>query len=241
MKCRIMLLAVVAFLAAAGTPVFAQDQQSSSPDQSDQPVPTEQVTPPQSQTQEMPSAVYAVPTGTRILVALQDKLSTKDDKAGKHFRARTLEPLAAADGSVLPAGVEIQGHIDKVEPAEKTGRARLWLTFDDIQTRSGRRPLVAQLIDAPGVHSIRVVYDHEGEIVAGSSERKREEEAMAAGAFAGAAAGVVARNPKEAAIGAGIGAITAFMVTSGWGQELTVEKDTKLELALARPLPLRRN
>ena len=238
MKCRTMLLAVAAFLATAGTPVFAQDQQPSSPDQPDQ---TEQARPPQSPAQGMPAAAYVVPVGTRLLVALQDKLSTKEDKAGKRFRARTLEPLTSADGSVLAPGAEIQGHIDKVEPAEKTGRARLWLTFDDIQMRAGRKPLVAQLIDAPGIHSIRVVYEHEGEIVAGSSQRKHEEEAMAAGAFAGAAPGVVARNPKEAAIGAGIGALTAFMITSGWGQELTVEKDTKLELVLARPLPLRRN
>jgi hypothetical protein len=238
MKCRTMLLAVVAFLAAAGTPAFAQDQRSSSPEQPQQ---NEQALAPQSAAQDMSSAAYVIPAGTRFLVGVQDRLCTREDKAGKRFRVRTLEPLAAADGSVLAPGTEIQGHIDKVEPAEKTGRARLWLTFDDIQTRTGRKPLVAQLIDAPGVHSIRVVYDHEGEIVVGPSQRKREEEAMAAGAFAGAAPGVAARNPKEAAIGAGIGAVTAFMVTSGWGQELTVEKDTKLELVLARPLALRRN
>jgi len=238
MKRRIMLLAVVAFLAAAGAPVFAQDQQSSSRQQPEQ---YESAAPSQSPVQELPPAAYMVPAGTRFLVALEDKLCTKEDKAGKRFRARTLEPLTAADGSVLPPGAEVQGHVDKVEPAEKIGRARLWLTFDDIQTRAGQKPLVAQLIDAPGVHSIRVVYDHEGEIVVASSQRKREEEAIAAGAFAGAAPGVVARNPKEAAIGAGIGAVTAFMIASGLGQELTVEKDTKLELALARPLALRRN
>jgi hypothetical protein len=238
MNCKTMLLAVAAFLAAAGMPGFAQDQQSSSPEQSEQSL---QAAPPQSPAQDMPPAAYVVPVGTRFLVALQDKLCTKEDKAGKRFRARTLEPLTSADGNVLAPGAEIQGHIDKVEPAEKTGRARMWLTFDDIQTRAGQKPLVAQLIDAPGVRSIRVVYDHEGEIVVASSQRKHQEEAIAAGAFAGAAPGVVARNPKEAAIGAGIGAVTAFMFASGLGQELTVEKDTKLELVLARPLALRRN
>jgi hypothetical protein len=238
MNCKTMLLAVAAFLAAAGMPAFAQDRQSSSPEQSP---PSLENAPPQPPAQDVPPSAYVVPVGTRFLVTLEDKLSTKEDKAGKRFRARTLEPLAAADGSVLAAGAEVQGHIDKVEPAEKTGRARLWLTFDDIQMRTGPKPLVAQLIDAPGVHSIRVAYDHEGEIVVASSQRKREEEAVAAGALAGAAPGVVARNPKEAAIGAGIGAVTAFLITSGWGQELTVEKDTKLELVLARPLPLRRN
>ena len=238
MNCRTMLLAAAAFLAAAGMPAFAQDQQSSSPEQSEQNM---QAAPPQSHAHDIPAAAYVVPAGTRFLVALQDKLSTKEDKPGKRFSARTLEPLTSADGSVLAPGAEVQGHIDKVEPAEKTGRARLWLTFDDIQTRTGQKPLVAQLIDVPGVHSIRVAYDHEGEIVVGSSQRKREEEAVAAAALAGAAPGVVARNPKEAAIGAGIGAVTAFIVTSGLGQELTVEKDTKLELVLARPLALRRD
>jgi hypothetical protein len=237
MKLRIMLLAA-AFLAAAGMPAFAQDQQQSSPEQA---VQNDQAAPQRSSQQPLPGPAYAVPSGTRFLVALQDKLCTKDDRAGKRFRAITLEPLTASDGNVLPQGAEIQAHIDKVEPADKMGHARLWLTFDDIQTRAGRKPLVAQLIDAPGVHSVRVVYDHEGEIVAGGSDRKHEEEAVAMAAFAGAAPGVMAHNPKDAAMGAGIAAVTAFIATSGMGQELTVEKDTKLELVLARPLPLRRN
>jgi len=237
MICRTMLLAVAAFLAAAGMPAFAQDQNPAPQEQTDR---TEQPSARQPTAQYAPPGPFVIPAGTRFLVNLEDKLSTKDDRAGKRFRARTLDALATADGNELPAGVEIRGHIDKVEPAEKTGRARLWLTFDDIQTPAGRKPLVADLIDAPGVHSIRVMFDHEGEIVAGSGKKQREEEAMAAAAVAGAAAGVAARNPKEAAIGAGVGALTAFLITSGFGQELTVEKDTKLELVLARPLAMRR-
>jgi hypothetical protein len=224
MNRRIMLLAVAACLAAAGmpavAPVFAQDQQNA---------PTEQA-----------GAPYMVPTGTRFLVSLQDVLCTKEDKAGKRFHVRTLEPLTASDGSVLASGAEVRGHIDKIQPAAKAGRARIWLTFDDIQTPQGRRPLVAELIDAPGVHSIRVVYDHEGEIESSTSKRQREAEAAAAGAIAGAAPGIAARNSKDAAIGAAVGAATAFLVTSGLGQELTIEKDTKLELVLARPLYLGR-
>lgn len=231
MNCKPMLLAVAACLASAGmlavAPVFAQDQQNSPPDQ-------------QAVSSEPSAAPNSVPTGTRLLIGLHDRLCTKEDKAGKHFRARTLEPLIAADGSVLPAGAEIRGHIDKVEPGAKAGRARLWLTFDDIHTPQGYRPLVAELIDVPGIHSMRVVYDHEGEIETSTSKREREAEAAAAGAIAGAAAGVAARNSREAAIGAAVGAATAFLMTSGLGQELTIEKDTKLELVLARPLYLGR-
>ncbi|MGA8220935.1 MAG: hypothetical protein WB780_04715 [Candidatus Acidiferrales bacterium] len=235
MKCRIRLLAVAAFLAAAGMPAFAQDQAAGASDSS-----SSAATQPGAQGGQ-PAEAYMVPAGTRFLVGLGETLSTKEDKAGKRFVARTLEPLAAADGSTLAVGTEVRGHIDKVEAAGKTGRAKLWLTFDDIHMPAGWKPLVAELIDAPGVHSIRVMYDHEGEIVVPSSKRQQEEEAVALAALAGAAPGVVSRNSKEAAIGAGIGAVTAFMATSGLGQELTIEKDTKLELVLGRPLAIRRS
>ena len=60
-----------------------------------------------------------VPQGTRLLIGLQDALSTKDDKAGKRFVATTLEPVTTAEGNVIPAGVQIRGHIDKVQSAGK--------------------------------------------------------------------------------------------------------------------------
>src|SRR6202167_5458064 len=69
-------------------------------------------------------APYEVHAGTRFLVALHDKLSTKDDKRGKQFTARTLEEIVSADGTILPAGAEVRGHLDKVVSAGKTGRAK---------------------------------------------------------------------------------------------------------------------
>jgi hypothetical protein len=174
--------------------------------------------------------------GTRFLVALQTRISTKEDKAGKQLLARTLEPIPTADGSMLPVGTQIRGHIDKVQSAGKVGRARLWLTFDDIRTASGWTPLVADLIDAPGVHSIRVLYDHEGEIEAPAGKRDDEMLAMAEAALLAAEPGISKKDKKDAAMGAATGAATAFMATSGLGQELTLEPNMKLELALERPL-----
>ena len=181
-------------------------------------------------------APYEVHAGTRFLVSLHDKLSTKDDKARKPFTALTLDEIVTADGTTLPAGAEVRGHIDKVLAAGKTGRAKLWLAFDDIRIRDGWVPLVAQIIDTPGIHSIRELYQLEGEIEATSSNHQTEAEAAAAGALAGGAVGMAAHNNKDAAIGAAIGAATAFMVTSGIGQELTLPENTKLELILERPL-----
>jgi hypothetical protein len=177
----------------------------------------------------------AVPAGLRILIGLQSTLDTKDAKAGDQFRARTLEPLTMADGRLLSAGIEIRGHVDKVESGRKAGRARIWLAFDEIKT-SQWRPLVAVVDDVPGIHSLKVDYNREGEIEARTSKRQEEAEAAAAGAFVGAAGGVAAHNGKGAAEGAAAGAATAFMVASGLGQEITLAKGTKLELILDRPI-----
>jgi hypothetical protein len=219
MKRTMMLPAMAALLTAilaASTPVFAQDQSAGG--------------------STSPAAPNGVASSTRFLIRLQETLSTKDSKAGEQFTARTLEPLASADGTTLTPGADIRGHVDKIEAAHKTGRARMWLTFDDIKTPDGWVPLVALLTDVPGVHSIRVDFNREGEIEASSSKRQEALEAAAAGAFVGAAPGVAAHNEKDAAIGAAAAAAAAYMVTSGLGQELRLDKDTKLELMLERPL-----
>lgn len=178
----------------------------------------------------------SIPSGTRFLTCLKADLSTKTANAGDQFEAVTLEPLTATDGTVLNAGTELRGHVDKVEPAHKTGHARLWLTFDDVRTSAGWAPVVAVVDDVPGVHSIRVDSQQEGEIEAQHDSRKDAESAAAAGAFVGAATGVASRNPKDAATGAAIGAVTAFMAVSGLGQEVTIDKTMKLELTLERDL-----
>jgi hypothetical protein len=212
-----MPLALAILLAIAGLPTYSQGR-SYSPNQ-----PTQ-------------SESNASPSGTRFLAGLQDILSTKDDKAGKEFKVTTLEPVTTADGRIIPPGAEIRGHIDKVEAAHQTGRGRMWLTFDDIKTPNGWAPIVAVVSDIPGVHSVKVDYEREGEIEARSSKQQEEAEAAAAGAFVGATSGVVNHNAKSAAIGAAAGAATAFMVASGIGQDVTLDKKTKLELTLDRPL-----
>lgn len=181
---------------------------------------------------------HSVASGTRFLAAVDGTISTKNAKAGDHFQAATLEQLVAIDGTIVPAGTAIRGHVDKVEEAHKTGRARLWLAFDDVRTARGWMPVVAVVDDVPGVHSIHVDERREDAIEAQSDPRKDAEAAAAAGAFVGAATGVVSRNAKDAAAGAAIGAVTAYMVASGLGQEVTLDKSTKLELTLERDLAL---
>lgn len=191
-----------------------------------------------AQNEENAQQPGSITPSTRFLVGLDEPLSTKEAKAGTGFTAHTLEPLSAPDGTVLKAGAEIRGHVDKVEPAHQAGRARMWLTFDEIRTKTGWVPLVATVMDVPGVHSVRVVYEREGAIENRTNKHQEAAEAAVAGAFVGAAPGVAAHNEKEAAMGAAAGAVTAFMLSSGLGEEVTLEKNTKLELVLDRALYL---
>lgn len=219
MKGIAMLAALAALLAITGLPAYAQ-QQSTAP-----PTPA--------------MGAYEVPAGTRFLIGLESKLSTKDNKPGKRFKARTLEPLATSEGIIVPPGAEVRGHVDKTERAGLTGRARIWLTFDDIKVRGGRTPLIAEVTDAPGERSITA--DQEGDIESRKDRGARQAEATAVGAAIGAAAGAAARGGKGAAVGAAVGAAGGFLATSGYGQELTLQKNTKLELTLDRPLYLGRS
>src|SRR3984957_5245297 len=177
-----------------------------------------------------------VQAGTRVLLRLNDPISTKGSKRGETFTAETLERVYSADGTALTPGAKIRGHVDRVDAAGKTGKARLWLTFDDIQTPNGWLPLVAMVTAVPGVHSIRVDYNREGAIEANGTKRNEAVEAAAAGALVGSAAGVAAKEPKEAARGAATAGAEAYMVSSGLGQEITLEQGTKVEVILERSL-----
>ena len=186
---------------------------------------------------QTPGVTTAVVTsGTRFLVKLDDKLSTRKDKVGKKFDLKTLEPLIAANGAVIPPGAKIRGHVSRVEPAGFTGRARLWLSFDEINTRAGKLPIVAHVLSVPEEHSVKSSESKEGEIEARTSKGKQEVEAAAAGAAIGAVIGATARSGKGAGLGAALGGATGFLIASGMGQELELQKGTKLELELSRPL-----
>ena len=184
------------------------------------------------------SAIPVVQNGTHILVRLDDELSTATSKVNNKFDAITLEPLETSTGYILAPGALIRGHISRIEPGEATGRARLWLTFDDINTHQGRLPIVAEVSSVPGDFSVRQGESKEGEIEARTSKGTRDLEAAAAGAALGAAPGVYKHNEKEAAVGAAAGGLAGFMASSGIGQGIDLQKGTKLDLVLDRPLYL---
>src|SRR5206468_6529188 len=144
---------------------------------------------------------FAVTPGTKFLVLLEAELGTKSTQENSKFRVKTLEPLEAGSGIYLPSGAEIVGHVSRVEPAGVAGRAKLWLTFDEIHTKFGKLPIVAEVVSVPGDHSVKSTTAQEGLIEGRSSNQRDAAQAAAAGAAIGAVKGVKDKNKKEAAEG----------------------------------------
>lgn len=240
---RIELLACSAAITLVVAATQAQEPQQQMPEPSQQeavrePSNAPPLYPADGSRHGLPLEAFAVVPGTRFLVRLEQDISTSQVRRNHSFRVRTVEPLEAGRGVYLPSGAEIYGHVSRVDPAGTTGRAKIWLTFDEIQTRFGRLPIVAEVASVPGDHSIRPGPIQEGVIEGRSSTQKDAAQAAAAGAAKGAVKGVKDKDKREAAEGAALGALEAYLMESGRGQELDLPKGSKLELELGRALYL---
>ena len=239
-RCRFFGFTGIAVAMLLGNPAYAQNSQSEKDSSEGQQLPAHNVDQRavDGQRHGLPLETFAVVPGTRFLVSLERELNTKEVYQNQVFHVRTLEPLEAGSGFYLPSGATIRGHISRVESAGVTGKARIWLTFDELHSKFGMLPLVAEVVSVPGDHSIKSGPLQEGVIEGRSSSQKDAAQAAAAGAAGGAVKGVKDKNKKEAAEGAALGALEAYLVESGRGQELQLPKGAKLELELERALYL---
>jgi len=185
-----------------------------------------------------PAAVSrTIPEGTTFLIRLQDKLDTKKLEQGKHFKAKLAEDLIAPDGSTIPRGKKIKGHVSSIQQGL---HARMLLSFDEIETNHGSMPLIATVTGVPGEHAVKLP-DAEGEIERKGMSKRHMIEAIAVGAGLGVATGAAAGGRHGAAIGAGAGAGTGALAGFFTDRNLKLDKGTTLELRLDHPLqvPLR--
>ncbi|MBZ5628172.1 MAG: hypothetical protein LAO06_04820 [Acidobacteriia bacterium] len=186
-----------------------------------------------------PNPAYAnntIPEGTRFVVRLDDTLDTTRLKPGKRFTAKLGEDLTAPDGSTIPFGRKIHGHVSSIN---RGLHGSMLLSFDEIETRHGWRPLAATVSDVPGEHGAKATGE-EGEVEKKGTSKQRVIEGTVAGAAIGATAGAVAAGAHGALIGAAAGGAlggTAGLLTD---RDLRLNKGQQLELRLDRPLQVPR-
>ena len=172
-----------------------------------------------------------VPAGTRFLVELRDNLDAKKVKPRKKFEARTLEPLRTEDGRYIEPGAKLKGRVSYVEDN------KMILTFERIETRRGKVPIVATVAGVPYEKGVNKKAGNEGEIKASGSRGKSAGIGAAVGAGIGAAVGATQGGGKGAAIGAGAGAAGGALIgAASGGRDLVLHKGARLELVLVRPL-----
>ncbi len=175
-----------------------------------------------------------IPAGTRFMVELRDKLEARKVKRGKSFEARTVEALRAADGYVVPPGAKLKGKVSYVDGN------RMALRFEQIEAAKGKTPIVATTLGVVGERGVRAEAGEEGEIRASGSRGESAAIGAAIGAGLGAALGSRSGG-KEAAIGAGTGAAAgAALGVAAGGRDLVLDKGSRIDLRLDRPLLFKR-
>jgi hypothetical protein len=179
-----------------------------------------------------PNRSNAIPEGTTFLIRLDNKLDTAKAKPGQTFKAKLGEDLVAADGSSIPRGRKIKGHVSAVQQGM---HARMLLSFDEIETNHGWIPLIATVTGLPGEHAAKQP-DEEGNIERKGMSKGRMIEAAAVGAGIGAGAGAAAGGGHGAAIGAGAGAGAGALAGFLTDHDLKLNKGTTLEVRLDHPL-----
>ncbi len=168
-----------------------------------------------------PIPPHTIPEGTTFLMRLEDRLDTNRLQQGKHFKAKLAEDLTAPDGTLIPRGKKVKGHVSAVENGF---HARLLLSFDEIETNHGWVP-----------HGVKPP-DEEGEIERRGMNKRHEVERAGAGAGVGAIGGAVAGGGRGAAIGASIGAAAGAVSGFFMDRNLRLDKGTALEVRLDHPL-----
>jgi len=184
-----------------------------------------------------PSAGNVIPADTQFEIQLKDTLDSNKDNPGKKFKAKLAQDLVAQDGTTIPMGSEIKGHVSDVH---RGLHSQLLLSFDQIKTRGGWVPLAAMVAGVPGEHNVQSETGPEGEIKHTKVDGRREIEDAAAGAAVGAIAGAAAGGGRGAAIGAGAGGALGTGVGLLTGRSIRLEKGQALDLRLERDIFLPR-
>jgi hypothetical protein len=161
-----------------------------------------------------------VPDGTQIRVRLEQSLSSKTARPEDRIDASVATPVRVDGIVAIPAGTNVQGIVQNVEPARRPAHGgRLDLSFDSLVLSEGRKVDIRS----------RVV---------SVQEDKVDKSKVGLGAVLGGVLGGVIDGGSGALIGALVGGGGAVVGTKGDDVELPA--GTVLTLQLERTVPVAR-
>jgi hypothetical protein len=233
-------------------PAFSQEPAQAQQPQVDASAPTQAPAPASSTagqgTTDSAAATktYTVPPGTKVLLQLRSGINTKSAKPGDSIYLASTFPVVVGNRVLIPAGVYVQGTIDRVTRAGHVkGRSQLDMHFTSIIFPNGTVVEIPGIVNAlPGAKQQTVKDDGEGTIEqAGDKTRNAGEVAKIAiptGGTVGSIAGIPSGHPLAgglAGIGAGLAAAGLVSLFTR-GADVNIESGTQVEMLLQRPLIL---
>ena len=193
--------------------------------------------PPAAATSE--AAQLAIPSGTKVPLALKQSISTKNAREGDAVYAVTTFPVVINDRIVIPAGTYVQGRISSVKRGGHIkGRAEVLMHFSTLIYPNGYTVVLPGAIEnVPGAEKTSMK-DEEGTIRQ-DSQTGEKAKTVATAAGTGAVIGGLSNGVKGGLIGAGIGGgIGTAIGLFSRGNDVRLDAGTTLEMVIQREVPL---
>jgi len=187
---------------------------------------------------------YTVPEGTKILLQLRSGINTRSAKQGDGVYLSSTFPVVVGNRVLIPAGVYVQGVIDRVVRAGHVkGKAQLDMHFTSIIYPNGTVVEIPGIVNAlPGARKQSVKDDGEGTIQQDADKGRNAGEvakiAIPTGGTVGSIGGLASGHPLAggiAGIGAGLAAAGLVSLFTR-GADVNIDSGTQVEMMLQRPL-----
>ena len=189
---------------------------------------------------------YTVPAGTKVLLQLRSGINSKSAKAGDGVYLSSIFPVAVGNHVMIPAGVYVQGVIDRVERAGHVkGKAQLDMHFTSMIFPNGTLVELPGVVSGlPGATKQQMQGNEQGTIEADKDKTRTlgtaAEIAIPTATTSGTIAGAAAGHPI-AGLAGGLGAGVAGMALATVftrGADVNLAAGSQVEMILQRPLVL---
>lgn len=189
---------------------------------------------------------YSVPAGSKVLLQLRSAINTKSAKPGDSVYLVSTFPVVVGNRVMIPAGVYVQGMVDRVERAGHVkGKAQLDMHFTSIIFPNGSVVEIPGVVDnLPGASKQQVKDDGEGTIQQDSNKTRNmgnvAKVSIPAGTTVGAIGGLGAGHPVLGGLAGAAGGVAAAGLVSLFtrGADVNIEAGVQVEMLLQRPLIL---
>lgn len=242
------LLRLSSIAAMVGTLTIASAQDAASvppPAQTNAAAPVPPPPPEVAANQANPK-IHIVPAGTKVLLQLKSAINTRSAKAGDGVYLDSSFPVIVGNRVVIPAGVYVQGVVDRVQRAGRmSGKAQLDMHFTSIIFPNGSVVEVPGVVNSlPGATDQSVKNDGEGTVEQNPNKTRNAGKvarvSVPTGATIGTIGGVAGGHPLAGGLG-GLGAGLAAMGLATLftrGADVNIPSGTQVEMVLQRPLYL---